>query len=140
LRDLRVEDLSKMVDLFAGERIYAWEFFDVEEDSLNEPDDERFFLDWKAGEDDGTADSLSVLPYDELDLVGLRVWFDDLEIRRIDGSPLALGEFIMGGQRWWDAFYARDLRTQGFGLFLGGLPSSSDSHRSKSRSRHQDDG
>ena len=47
---------------------------------------------------------------DELDL---RIWFDELTVRRPDGEPIPLKEFSAGGRRWWDALHNGDPRTAG---------------------------
>jgi hypothetical protein len=50
----------------------------------------------------------------------LCVWFDELEVRRPDGTVVPPEEFAAGGRRWWDGMYAGDRRTAGHGIFPGG--------------------
>ena len=51
----------------------------------------------------------------------LCVWFDQLAIRSPRGADIPIDSFVASGKRWWDAFYAGDERTRGFGMApLGG--------------------
>ena len=46
-----------------------------------------------------------------------RIWFDAFVIRDATRREVSIEEFMEGGKRWWDAFYANDPRTGGHGLF-----------------------
>jgi hypothetical protein len=110
-------ELLGVVESFGGYPIYGWEFFDVHDRELARWGN-RLSLDWRS-EPDGLSRSISVFqssnggPARHLDLC---VWFDELEVRRPDGSTIALEEFAAGGRRWWDALFARDKRTEGPGI------------------------
>jgi hypothetical protein len=112
--------LSELLDVvrsFGGQPIYGWEFFDTHDKELSRWGD-RLSLDWRSGSD-GLSRSIAVFqasgagPDRHLDLC---VWFDDLEVRRPDGTVVPLEEFAAGGRRWWDAMYAGDKRTEGHGI------------------------
>jgi hypothetical protein len=110
-------ELLGVVESFGGYPIYGWEFFDVHDRELARWGN-RLSLDWRSGAD-GLSRSISVFqcsnggPVRHLDLC---VWFDELEVRRPDGSTIALEEFAAEGRRWWDALFARDKRTEGHGI------------------------
>ena len=115
-----LSELLGVVQVFGGLPIYGWEFFDLHK---KEPPKwaSRLSLDWQSGSD-GLLHSISVFlegaaPTRHLELC---VWFDELEVRRPDGTPVTLQEFAGGGRRWWDAMYARDKRTEGHGIFPAG--------------------
>ena len=112
-----VTDLLPVVQRFGGRPIYGWEFFDVHDKELSRWG-QRLSLDWRSGSD-GVSRSVTVFQESarhadqHLDVC---IWFDELEVRRPDGSVLSLEEFAAGGKRWWDAMYAGDKRTQGAGI------------------------
>jgi hypothetical protein len=120
-----VTDLLSVVQRFGGQPIYGWEFFDVHDKELARWG-KRLSLDWRSGSD-GLARSITVFQESAQHAVqhlDLCIWFDDLEIRRPDGSVLSLEDFAAGGKRWWDAMYGGDERTQGAGI-VPGAPSGS---------------
>jgi len=115
-----LSELLEVVQSFGGQPVYGWEFFDIhEKDSVKWAN--RLSLDWQSGAD-GLSRSNSVFqessagPARHLDLC---VWFDELEMRRPDGTMVSLEDFAAGGRRWWDAMYTRDKRTEGHGIFPG---------------------
>ncbi|MGN6625325.1 MAG: hypothetical protein ACTHLN_01785, partial [Tepidisphaeraceae bacterium] len=115
-----VTDLLPVVQRFGGQPIYGWEFFDVHDKELGRWG-KRLSLDWRSGSD-GLSRSMTVFQESAQHAVqhlNLCIWFDDLEIRRPDGSVLSLEDFATGGKRWWDAMYAGDERTQGAGIVPG---------------------
>jgi hypothetical protein len=115
-----IADLLAVVQSFGGNPIYGWEFFDVHKTALDRLAG-RLSLDWRSG-DDGLSRSISLSqesgagPPRHLDLWA---WFDNIEVRRPDGSAVPLEEFAAGGKRWWDGLYAGDKRTGGHGIFPG---------------------
>lgn len=107
--------LLETVQSFGGLPIYGWEFFDIGDRALARWGD-RLSLDWRAPAQQTRAHSL-VLFQDGADRhLDLCVWFDTLEVRRPNGTVISLEEFAAAGKRWWDAFFARDPRTQGLGM------------------------
>jgi hypothetical protein len=115
-----LDELLGVVESFRGYPIYGWEFFDIHDRELARWGNRRS-LDWRSGRD-GLSRSICVFqcsnggPARHLDLC---VWFDALEVRRPDGSAIALEEFAAGGRRWWNAMFAGDKRTEGHGIFPG---------------------
>jgi hypothetical protein len=110
---IAVEDLPSLVRSFGGLPVYGWQFFDTDE----QPPLDRLSLDWRSG-DDGLSHTVCLFQEDNSQrYLELWAWFDELGIRSPDGSWLPLDEFVAGGRRWWDAFYAHDPRTEGHGLF-----------------------
>lgn len=114
-------ELLTVVQSFGGQPIYGWEFFDIHEKELPKWE-KRLSLDWQSGAD-GLSHSITVFqssgagPDRHLDLC---IWFDELEVRRPDGTVVPLEEFAAGGRRWWDAMHAGDKRTEGHGIFPAG--------------------
>jgi len=114
-------ELLSVVQSFGSQPVYGWEFFDIHDKELSRWGD-RLSLDWRSGSD-GLSRSISLFqssgagPDRHLDLC---VWFDELEVRRLDGAVLSLEEFVAGGRRWWDAMYGGDKRTEGHGIFPAG--------------------
>lgn len=113
-----LSELLGVVQDFGGLPIYGWEFFDLHE---REPPKwaSRLSLDWQSGTD-GLSHSISVFQEGPARHLDLCVWFDEIEVRRPDGTPVPLQEFAAGGRRWWDAMYVRDKRTEGHGIFPAG--------------------
>jgi hypothetical protein len=113
-----LRELLSVVQSFGRQPIYGWEFFDIHDKQLALWGN-RLSLDWRSGPD-GLSRSITVFqssgagPARHLDLC---VWFDELEVRRPDGTGVPLEEFAAGGRRWWDAMYAGDKRTEGHGIF-----------------------
>lgn len=116
-----LNELLAVVQSFGGQPIYGWDFFDRHENDLGNWA-HRLSLDWRLGYD-GLSHSIEVFqasgigPSRHLDL---RVWFDELEVRRPDGVAFPLEDFAAGGRRWWDALFSRDKRTDGHGIVPGG--------------------
>jgi hypothetical protein len=115
-------DLLAVVQSFGGQPIYGWEFFDLHEKELARWGD-RLSLDWRSG-GDGLSRSITVFqtsgrgPSRHLDVC---VWFDELEARTPGGAIVPLEQFAAGGRRWWDGLFAGDQRTEGHGIFTGGV-------------------
>ena len=114
-------DLLGVVQSFEGQPIYGWEFFDTHDKELTRWGN-RLSLDWRAGPG-GLSRSIAVFqasgvgPARHLDLC---VWFDELEVRRPDGTAIPLEDFAAGGRRWWTGLHAGDDRTEGHGIFPAG--------------------
>ncbi len=107
-----------VVQSFGGQPVYGWEFFDIHKRELSRWG-RHLSLNWQSGTD-GLARSICVFQCSEAEPVqhlDLCVWFDELEVRRPDGSLVPLEEFAAGGRRWWNAFYAGDQRSEGHGIF-----------------------
>lgn len=109
------ETLLETVQSFGGLPVYGWEFLDVAEREMSKWGD-RLSLDWRGAPEHGLRHSLLLFQEGGDRHLDLCVWFDTLEARWPDGSPVALSELAAGGKRWWDAFYAHDPRTQGLGI------------------------
>lgn len=113
----RIDDLLQVVTSFGGQPIYGWEFIDIHsaDDAFCKGETS---LDWASGIGiDGLSHSISVFQESPTRTLDLCIWFDRLEIFTPSGQKLSLEEFIAGGKRWWDAFYAGDERTRGLGLY-----------------------
>jgi len=118
--EFALSELLGVVQSFGGQPIYGWKFFDLH-DKAPPTWASRLSLDWRSGAD-GLLHTISVFqecagPARHL---ALCVWFDELEVRRPDGTVVPLQEFAAGGRRWWDAMFARDKRTEGHGIFPAG--------------------
>jgi hypothetical protein len=109
-----MDDLLSIVQSFGGLSIYGWEFIDVHEKELKKWGD-RLSLDWTS-KNNKHSHSITVFQDTGDRILDLCVWFEDVEIRRADGSVIPIDEFIAGGKRWWDGFYSGDERTNGFGM------------------------
>lgn len=105
-------ELLPIVQSFGGLALYGWEFIDVPTAEWAD----RLSLDWPSG-DDGLSHSITLFQDAGNRILYLCAWFDTLAIRDPRGGEIPLEAFIAGGKRWWDAFYADDERTRGFGLF-----------------------
>lgn len=81
----QVEDVLQVVQSFCGAAVDGWEFFDVHEKSLRDWG-KMLRLDWRSG-NDGLSHSISVFQDTGERVLTLCVWFDQLEIRRPDGTP-----------------------------------------------------
>ena len=113
VEEFKVEQLLEISQTFRCP-IYGWEFFNLEAEKFYWRD--KLSLDWRSG-DDKFPNSFSFSQDGGTRQLNVCVWFDNLAIRRSDGSAIALDEFITGGKRWWDAMYAGDPRTAGSGIF-----------------------
>ena len=116
---LSIDELLPTVQSFGGLPIYGWEFIDCHAKGLASWG-KRLSLDWTSG-DDGLSHSITVFQDSEDRILELCVWFDQLAIRSPRGADIPIDSFVASGKRWWDAFYAGDERTRGFGMApLGG--------------------
>jgi len=111
---LTLDDLLPTVRSFGGLSIYGWEYIDAHANELAKWGD-RLSLDWISGAD-GVSHSITLFQDPGDRILDLCVWFDELEIRDPEGNTIPLDSFIEAGKRWWDAFYAGDERTQGYGM------------------------
>lgn len=112
-----LERLLEVVQSFGGQPIYGWEFLDAHDKDMARLR-RRLSLDWRSGED-GLSHSLSLFQESasrKVQHLDLFLWFDELVVRRPDGTTHSLEDFAAGGQRWWDALYAGDQRTEGQGI------------------------
>lgn len=109
-----VEELLSTVQSFGGLPIYGWEYIDLHEKRLEQWGD-RLSLDWRSG-NDGVSHSIALFQDSGDRILDLCIWFDELQIRDPAGNGIPVESFIAGGERWWDAFYAGDERTQGHGM------------------------
>jgi len=107
-------DLLSVVQSFGGLPVYGWEFIDVHAKELGKWGD-RLSLNWISG-DDGRSHSITVFQESGNRILDLCVWFDEFEIRDSERHALPIDTFIAAGKRWWDAFYAGDERTKGYGM------------------------
>jgi hypothetical protein len=109
-------DLDELESLAGSgqQPIYGWEFLDVagEPQELKAPS-----LDWRS-EPGGTSHTLDL--FQEIPDLDVRIWFDELRIFDPDRVEIPFDEFTAAGVRWWDALYAGDSRTEGWGIVPGG--------------------
>jgi hypothetical protein len=114
----RIEDLLNVVQSFGGLPLYGWEFINGDDHGLahwmRKP---SLVLEPKGG---STTNRISLFQDGGNRHLDLWIWFEDLQIRDTDGSPIALSEFTADGKRWWDALHADDPRTKGHGIIPGG--------------------
>jgi hypothetical protein len=112
-----LEELLGVVQSFGGSPIYGWDFFDMPAERRAHWAD-RISLQADLG-DDGRSHHIELFQEGwgprprHLDVV---IWFDELVVRTPSGTPVPISEFIAGGRRWWDGFFAHDPRTQGRGM------------------------
>lgn len=119
-----LDELLSVVQSFGGQPIYGWSFFDVHEKTLAQMAG-AVSLDWRSG-DESMCHSISVFQEGEGRQLDLCVWFDSLAIRNPNGEKVPLDAAIAGAERWWNAMYAGDARTDGRGI----VPASSVKMRS----------
>lgn len=110
-----MENLLTVVQSFGGDCIYGWEFIDIP-GCENLDWLQNLSLDWRS-EKGETAHSISLFQGMTHPSLSLCIWFGALEIFDPTGKRIPLEDFIAGGKRWWDAFYAKDVRTEGVGMF-----------------------
>ena len=111
-----IDQLSEVVARGGGEHIYGWEFVDVPDEKGFQQWSDRLSLDWRSGAEGGLSRTLTLFQERKDEILDLRMWFDELGVFDSTGEQVRLEEFIAGGKRWWDAFYADDPRTHGSGL------------------------
>jgi hypothetical protein len=109
-----ISELLTIVQSFGGLPVYGWECIDVHDKELQKWGN-RLSLNWLSGED-GLSHSITVFQDPGDRILNLCVWFDEIEIRDPQGNKIPLDSFIASGKRWWDAFYAGDERTRGYGM------------------------
>jgi hypothetical protein len=107
-------ELLPTVQSFGALPVYGWKFIDVHTKELAKWGD-RLSLDWWTGVD-GRSHSITVFQDSGDRILDLCMFFDGLQIRDPEGREIPLESFIAGGKRWWDAFFAGDERTKGFGM------------------------
>jgi hypothetical protein len=111
---LAVGELLATVQSFGGLSIFGWEYIDVHAKQLEKWGD-RMSPNRTSG-DDGLSHSITVFEDSGDRILDLCVWFDNVEVRDPQGRSIPLDSSIAGGKRWWDAFYAGDERTKGYGM------------------------
>ena len=108
-----IDDFQKVIRSFGGS-VYGTNFIRQGNDSLPAWID-HLSLDTELN---GDSDYLIDLFQDGNDRkLDFRIWFGSLKILNLSGIEIPMGDFIAGGQRWWDAFNEDDPRTQGFGMY-----------------------
>jgi len=125
VQPLILSQLMDVVRSFGGQHIYGWEFIDARDRVAALVD--RVSLDVRLGEADGLGHTLDLFQESTTGpdrILDLRLWFDRLYVFRptAEGNLVRLptDQFAAEGVRWWDALYAGDPRTAGFGIFPGG--------------------
>lgn len=110
IEPLELAGIDAAVRSFEGGALHGWEFFDLPDSSWTQW---RELLSLDTTVSDSTADHVVELyqqdgigPH-ELDM---RIWFTDITIRKDNGEPVPLQDFIDGGIRWWDAHDHNDPR------------------------------
>lgn len=124
-----LEALNDVVNSFGAQPIYGWHFFDTPAAGSEEWSN-RLSLDVRI--DSGRSvhalylfqESL-VSPRRHLDF---EIWFNGIAAYDFATNPIPLLDVAAGGIRWWDAFNARDPRTDGHGMVLGRPTGESDEH------------
>jgi len=107
--------LGEAVRSFGGRAVYGWEFFDLHP-TEPEPWMNHLSFDWQ-GDASAMAHSLTLFQEGDGDRhLDLRLWFRDLELWSLAGVPLNTDDVVDNGRRFWDALYAKDPRTDGFGI------------------------
>jgi len=110
-----VEQLLAVVKSFGGCAVYGWRFIDLEADIAKWED--RLSFDWRCP-DQPKAHSIRLFQVGRNRHLDLAIWFSNLRFFTADQREVLLADVIAGGKRWWDAFYAGDPRTKGFGIIL----------------------
>jgi hypothetical protein len=114
----QIESLSAVVRSFEASEIYGLEFFDGK-DGHFEGWANHLSVDWQAGAD-GLDHTLDLFQEGgesgQRRLLNLRIWFDDMTIYTLAKAVVPINEFTAGGQRWWDALYRGDSRTNSSGI------------------------
>ena len=125
----QLADLLAVVQRFGGKPIYGREFIDSKDEGNFTKWVDRLSLDFRStgwirqrigtvwGNIRGSSHSIFLFQEGPKLILDIKLWFDDIEIRNPQGEEIGLDEFIAGGRRWWDALYAGDERTKGFGIF-----------------------
>jgi hypothetical protein len=118
----QVSELLAVVQSFGAQPVYGWEFVNTDDPGFSKWQD-RLSLDVRPS-GGSTENRLSL--FQEGDVrprhLDLWIWFSEMHIRDAQGGVIPMEDFIVGGQRWWDALFAKDPRTQGRGIFLGEAP------------------
>ena len=118
IENVQLDQLLSIVQSFGGGAIYGWNFIDLDDEVLEQWQN-RLSLDHRAGPEGQTH---SILLFQEggspdhprhLDIW---IWFDQVRVFDAKLKEIELEEFIAGGKRWWDGFYAGDARTANVGL------------------------
>ena len=119
-----LDDLDQVVGGFGVQPLYGWHFFDAPDTTWQRLGD-RVSLDVsiQGGAHDHTLDLFQESGAGPSRHLDVRLWFGGLRAFGRDRRELALEEVAAGGQRWWDALYRGDPRTQGHGI-VPGRPSS----------------
>jgi hypothetical protein len=108
-----IEQLSEIAATFGSQPIYGWEFFDPPSQNVAACLG-RLSLDFRAGAT-GMTHTLHLFQENAERRFDVCFWFDELEVRAVDGQ-ISLDTLIAGGKRWWDAVFAGDPRTAGSGI------------------------
>jgi hypothetical protein len=110
-----IAQLLSVIQSFGGQPIYGWKFIDREDGFSSWSG--RLSLDFVG---DPAAIEHSITLFQEgttqNKILDICLWFRELEIRDAQGEHIPVDEFIAGGTRWWDALYAGDSRTKGYGI------------------------
>ncbi len=109
-----IDELPKIVESFGGLPVYGWDFIDQDADIAQWVD--RCSFDWRC-QNEHAVHSIRLFQEGPDRHLDLAIWFGDLRLLDADQNEVPLADVIAGGRRWWDAFHAKDPRTQGFGMF-----------------------
>jgi hypothetical protein len=100
-----LDRLSAVVRSYVELPIYGWEFVDTGREQQQRWS-ERLSFDMTLAADGHNHTLLlfrDVSPYLEV-----LIWFDNLDVRRADDTPVEIEEFMEGGRRFWDAVFGRE--------------------------------
>jgi hypothetical protein len=115
--NFEIGQLLSIVELFGGQPIYGWEFFNIEDEEFPKWRD-RLSLDFTNS--NGSQNNFISLFQEGSSLkkhLDLWIWFESLKIFNAKNQEIKTSSFIRGGERWWDALHNRDQRTDSHGIF-----------------------
>jgi len=108
-----INRLLEIVQSFGGLPVYGWDFIDQDADIASWAD--RLSFDWRCSSE-SAAHSIRFFQEGPERHLDLAIWFRTLRFLTPDEREVPLEDVIAGGKRWWDAFYAKDPRTEGSGM------------------------
>ena len=116
LVQLRLEDLLAIVDELSKPSITS-EVFDLGDEAAPAAVAGASAR-WSQGTD-GLSHTITLRARRQRVALDLRIWFDQIEVRKPSGEVVPIDELIAGAQRWAAGLNAGDERTKGFGMGVG---------------------
>lgn len=118
----QVSELLAVVQSFGAQPLYGWEFVNTDDPNFANWQD-RLSLDVRPpGGSMENRLSLFQEGAAKPRHLDLWIWFSEMHVRDAQGGVIPMEDFIAGGQRWWNALFAKDPRTRGHGIFPGDAP------------------